>query len=301
MSSNNYKPRTIKEMNEKINIVSKTLKEDEDELEKIQRKIGVEKNSSNRIKLEKQVAKIRRKMTEDRGKLKKATKQKNLFERRTKNEIEWAGKKNIEKLEVSNMKRHESSLAQEAAYDLKGNTLYVHKGLIKCIRDKHDIECVNACFMTASEENAIFNVNYCKTCNLYFVSEEEYLFYLKKFKTIIAKIKSYSENENNGIEGLASCSQLLLCGYSVSAETALSEFERERLLIKIISNNIMKKNEVIRMLDWLIRVNGQKQSNAVAKRKWEHDLEFVRRFNMEDQGNCRITKISPYKEYGKKR
>lgn len=301
MSSNNYKPRTIKEMDEKINISSKTLKDDEDELEIIQQKIAVEKNFSNRIKLEKQVEKIRRKMTEDRGKLRKATKQKNLFERRTKKEIEWVEKKNVEKLEVSNVKRHESSLAQEAAYDLKGNTLYVHKGLIKCIRNNHDIECVNACFMTASEENAIFNVNYCKTCNLYFVSEEEYLSYLKKFKTIIAKIKSYSENENNGIEGLASCSQLLLCGYSVSAEAPLSQFERERLLIKIMSNNIMKKNEVIRMLDWLIRVNGQKQSNAVAKRKWEHDLEFVRRFNMEGQENCRITKISPYKEYGKKR
>lgn len=45
MSSNNYKPRTIKEMDEKINISSKTLKDDEDELEIIQQKIAVEKIS----------------------------------------------------------------------------------------------------------------------------------------------------------------------------------------------------------------------------------------------------------------
>lgn len=45
MSSNNYKPRTIKEMDEKINISSKTLKDDEDELEIIQQKIAVKKIS----------------------------------------------------------------------------------------------------------------------------------------------------------------------------------------------------------------------------------------------------------------
>ena len=214
--------------------------------------------------------------------------------------IDWVEKSNMEKLKANNGRECDSLRNQEVIRDLKNSILYVHRGRIKCIRDKHNVECVNAHFMTVSEENVTFNVNYCKECDLYFISEEEYLYYLKKYRTIIARVEVYSENVDSGIEGLASSSPLLLCGYSVSAESALSGVERKQLLMKVILNKIMKKDEVIRMLEWFIHVNGRKTSNADAKKKWEHDLEFVRMFNMENQENYKITKILPYKDYRKK-
>lgn len=178
------------------------------------------------------------------------------------------------------------------------HTLYVHRGIIKCIRDKHNIFCVNAHIPTIYNHFAIFNVNYCKDCDMFFISEHEYLRYLKKYKTLLAKTVTLTDpNSSNGSRNLADNSPLQLCGYTVSAENNLSDKERELILSNVISRQIMTKPAVIRLLEWFIHMNGQKPSNSLAKAKWEHDLAFVSNYDSKNQKNQQINETLPYDGY----
>ena len=133
---------------------------------------------------------------------------------------------------------------------------------------------------------------------MFFISEHEYLRYLKKYKTLLAKTVTLTDpNSSNGSRNLADNSPLQLCGYTVSAENNLSDKERELILSNVISRQIMTKPAVIRLLEWFIHMNGQKPSNSLAKAKWEHDLAFVSNYDSKNQKNQQINETLPYDGY----
>ena len=175
------------------------------------------------------------------------------------------------------------------------DTLYVYSGLIKCIRDNHMMTCVNALIDTASGETAKLNVNCCLNCNRFYISYDEYERYMAKYKSLLTRIVLVNQNgESTFTNNLAAESILKLCGYSVSQEKGLSQKERQRLLAKIIHAGIVSKPDVIQHLNWLIKMNGKKTGNDIAKEKWEEDLFFVRNLDMNTQTNHKISSVSPY-------
>ena len=176
------------------------------------------------------------------------------------------------------------------------DTLYVYSGRIRCIRDKHNMVCANAHIETASGETAILNVNCCLNCNRFYISYDEYVRYMEKYKSLLTRIVLVDENGNSSFTNiLAAESTLKLCGYTVSQEKGFTSQERANLLAHIIHNNIVSKPDVIQHLNWLIRMNGKKTGNDIAKEKWEEDLAFVRNLDTATQSNYKIERIVPYR------
>lgn len=177
------------------------------------------------------------------------------------------------------------------------DTLYIHKGVIKCTRNHHTIICVNAVVQTVTNQSIPLNVNYCTSCKRFFLSYEEYNHYLNKYRTILSKIHFIPcPDSKNFSKFLAEESPLKLCGYSVSQEKGLTKSEREKLLSALITNNIMSKSDIIQYLNWFIQANGQRFGNNIAREKWQSDLAFVRDFNKSAQSNHVISIIKPYSQ-----
>lgn len=182
------------------------------------------------------------------------------------------------------------------------DTLYVYSGRIRCIRDKHNMVCANAHIETASGETAILNVNCCLNCNRFYISYDEYSRYMEKYKSLLTRIVLVDENGNSSFtNNLAAESTLKLCGYTVSQEKGFTSKERANLLANIIHNHIVSKPDVIQHLNWLIRMNGKKAGNDIAKEKWEEDLAFVRSLDANTQSDYQIHHVAPYSSSKKRR
>lgn len=187
-------------------------------------------------------------------------------------------------------------------YKSSNDTLYVYTSCIKCIREKHDIVCVNAHIDTASGTTAILNVNRCLNCNRFYISYDEYTHYMEKYKSLLTRIVLVDENGNsNFTSSLALESTLKLCGYSVSQEKGFTSQERAALLSNIIHNHVATKPDVIRHLNWLIHMNGKKAGNDIAREKWEEDLAFVRKLDTETQSNYKVNAVVPYRSAAKRK
>ena len=56
----------------------------------------------------------------------------------------------------------------------------------------------------------------------------------------------------------------------------------------------MSKNDVIRYLSYFIRMNGAKDGNELAVKKWKDDLSFVQEYNIKTQPQTIISSIKKY-------
>ena len=97
--------------------------------------------------------------------------------------------------------------------------------------------------------------------------------------------------ENNSMSYREEYSKLRLCGYSVNEKNGYSESERQQLLTQLIENRIITKNEIVGMLSILIETNGKSAQNYNAKIKWENDLKFVQKYNLNNQNKVTINDV----------
>ena len=70
-------------------------------------------------------------------------------------------------------------------------------------------------------------------------------------------------------------SRLRKYGYTVSNNSKLTDTARRELLQHIIESKLESKAYIVSFLKHMIAINGKKESNFSALRKWERDLEFV--------------------------
>ena len=222
-----------------------------------------------------------------------------LYSRSDFNYYEWASdastwqglEENIEELE-----RHIDKLEKEPHFTAKGGVLYVHKGRIKCQRQKHDIECINGVVSTSQGKNAILNINHCKNCGLFFISYDEFQHYRSMYHTMLCNFRFIDgETMRPFKRKLADESVLHIAGYNVNADEDVPEEERHYILERLIHDRILRKDEIITRLNDFIRVNGAQAKNYLAVEKWEADLEFVRSI---DQPKQDIYALSDIRRYG---
>lgn len=161
--------------------------------------------------------------------------------------------------------------------------LWVHRGVIKCVRDKHDIECITGYLQNKKGQMVKLNVNHCKHCERFFISYDEYLHYRDLYGPLICNIHLTEYGKLSGTVPRAEDSLLSLIGYNVNQSDGLTDTERQYILSQILQNHIMKKNEIINYLNIFIRVNGAKHNMKFAVSKWKSDLDFVRNFQLETQ------------------
>ena len=118
--------------------------------------------------------------------------------------------------------------------------------------------------------------------------------YRKRYGLIIGNFRELYNDSFDGDFDLALESPLKLSGYNVSQKEGLSQKERHFILATIIHNGIMTKGEVIRYLNYFIKMQGAKTGNEIALNKWKDDLMFVQEYNKSIQPKAYIAEIKRY-------
>ena len=132
-------------------------------------------------------------------------------------------KKKVEKHSGEKIAKEKTAEIERAEYaskrfDPRTDTLYIHKGLIKCLQDKHDV--ISVTLRVPTEDDKVFgtvNANYCFNCDKFFMSLDEYNVYKKKNQIMLVRFQ-FVEDGIHGSYGdnWAEKSPLMLAGYSVS-------------------------------------------------------------------------------------
>ncbi len=175
------------------------------------------------------------------------------------------------------------------------DTLYVHKGLLKCERDHHSIKQATAIMINKYGKDIKLNVSYCSDCKKYFIHYDIYKHYREVYGPILGNIKlSKNDDFYNIGYSLAEESPLRLCGYSVNQSDDLSQSERQLIIQSCIESGGMTKKSIIQLLRWFVEVNGNKNGNELARQKWKEDLDFVLNYNIDDQEKHQIKNIAIY-------
>ena len=148
----------------------------------------------------------------------------------------------------------------------------------------HDVERIVA-FVKLSDGYKVWNEKidafFCYNCNLYFISESQFMALENKGIILcnVYKYREYKEIKGKLDSGeLRPESMINKLGYNVDAKKNLSEQERRRILEMAIDNGVMSRSEVISHLEWNIKIRKNEKYNN-AKKKWQSDINFLRSQN----------------------
>ena len=124
-------------------------------------------------------------------------------------------------------------------------------------------------------------VQYCHTDKKFFILEP---IFLKKIyrnyestqvlKTFIIQNKEWGLPSIIG-DGFSPQSPLILAGYTVSKNKALSQSKRRRILDYVINYGVLSEEQVKSYISMFISLIGTQPQNNLAKNKWESDLEYI--------------------------
>lgn len=176
----------------------------------------------------------------------------------------------------------------------RNTILYIYFGDIRCHRAKHTLMQTTAIVSGKNGANIELNVEYCKECNKHLLRYQSFEEYRSKYGLIIGNFREVYNDNFDGDFDLALESPLKLSNYTVSQKEGLSQKERHYILATIIHNGIMTKGEVIRYLNYFIKMQGAKMGNEIALSKWKEDLMFVQEYNKSIQPKAYISEIKKY-------
>ena len=155
----------------------------------------------------------------------------------------------------------------------------------------HPIQSVTAIVPTLDGNPAKININYCADCRKYFISYDEYTYYLKLYRFIALPFQHTDAPRGSSLSNLKQYSPLSLCGYSVDASRGFTDAERQGILARMILFTPISKWEIMDYLNGFIALGRKNHGKELAVSKWERDLEFVRNFNIDRQRIVRIDEI----------
>lgn len=167
---------------------------------------------------------------------------------------------------------------------VRSHTIWIYRGKIPCPDHEEQTESVTVYVPSVKdpELNAL-NVNYCKTCNKYYINSESFNIYARKYGMPQIHLSSGGGSEFGDFSTWQEESLLHFLGYNVSSTEGLSNTERQQILSEAIDAKFLSKAKVVTFLEGLIRRNKDivKMDNAVAK--WRLDLKFVLNYKISEQ------------------
>ena len=175
-----------------------------------------------------------------------------------------------------------------------GDVLYIYKGNIRCHRYQHDIIQATAILHSKTDDEIELNVEYCTDCKKFILEHTVFEQYRKRHGVLVGNFRMVINGEFDGEYDLAEESPLMLSGYNVSQKDGYTSRERHYILARIIHDGVMDKGDVIRYLSYFIHKNGAKRGNELALSKWEEDLAFVQKYDMNMQPRAIIRDIKKY-------
>lgn len=170
---------------------------------------------------------------------------------------------------------------------LKETTIPINDFLIRtngmhCINKEHHLQRIKA-RVCVDNGNCIKEVAveamYCAECNQYFISEVEFEKLCRKGRICsrVITLMEYKKITEAGFHSWAEKSLLRSYGYTVNAQDNLTDIERHRILSFVVENGIMKVEEIVYFIEWLINRNTGKDFYN-ARLKWNRDIDYIRNY-----------------------
>lgn len=185
---------------------------------------------------------------------------------------------------------------QEVSFDGAEHVLYVCKGTISCRKHGHEIVSSTGIFASLSGKQIKININYCKTCKVFFISLSEYKYYQNLYGAILGNILIRQTIEYSGYryDRLADESILHMCGYTVNQTDNLSNEQRRRILGNLMDREIISKYRIIEYLQFFINSSKYRYNMRLANQKWSDDLKWVRSYNIDKQRKYIVTTLEKW-------
>lgn len=149
--------------------------------------------------------------------------------------------------------------------------LYSQKNLLS---NRDDYEMVNILVRCANMEDVVpITVYYSKSERKYFLNQESYDLYKRKYGLPYFHLAYYSTTETPF--NMKEKSDLRLYGYTVNKIDGLSQKERQELIGQLIDGKLMSQSSIINHLEWLIHSHRDNYRFDDACDKWRDDLKFA--------------------------
>ena len=173
---------------------------------------------------------------------------------------------------------------KDEQYILDFKNVIIKSSIHQCAKDNHDTCIRNALIYIL--DNTTYEIIpetvpllYCKTCNVYYMYEDQYNTLSKKGKILcrIYNLKQWQEGyTGDDFFGKLNMESIFkICGYSVSSNSSIPDQARQNLLSFLIDRKIVSLAQTLNFLHWLIdnRKDSVRMQNAV--KKWKSDLKYI--------------------------
>ena len=190
--------------------------------------------------------------------------------------------KAIDKMDVVNAETGKPIINPGTILDFKN--VIIKSSIHQCAKDNHDTCIRNALIYIL--DNTTYEIVpetvpllYCKTCNIYYMYEDQYNTLSKKGKILcrIYNLKQWQEGyTGDDFFGKLNMESIFkICGYSVSSNSSIPDQARQNLLSFLIDRKIVSLAQTLNFLHWLIdnRKDSARMQNAV--KKWKSDLKYI--------------------------
>ena len=190
-----------------------------------------------------------------------------------------------------------SKTLEEVFFDRSENILYICKGTFSCERKHHKIISATGVLTSLEGTPVKIDVQYCTSCKIYFINQDTYIDYREKYGNLMGNFAFHDRSGSNvqGSGDWADKSILKLCGYNVDKKIGLNDVKRRYILKNIMIRDILPKHRIEEYLEFFIRMNKDDRDKIMAVRKWKSDLDWVRRFNLDQQKQVWIKEIKKYR------
>lgn len=170
----------------------------------------------------------------------------------------------------------ERELDEPEIYELKENDLlYVFTDENTCDKENHILSDVKVRFQFYGKPNKEYTIERCANCCRFQISLEKLDHIFESYGVIKCNIKYDHENYTE-FSGFAETSIFRDLGYTVSQSIGLSAKKRQNILKFAIDSGKASKYEVMNFLMQRIMINGSKEGNEIAVKKWEEDYKYIK-------------------------
>lgn len=169
--------------------------------------------------------------------------------------------------------------------------VYAEKCTCKICFNRYRVDTIidkTANVSTKAGKMVEINIQYCDSCGQFFMNYESLKAYQKIYGELdIRLLYSSIDNDEDGDSGFAYDSILSRNGYSV--RKGIPRTTRQRVLRRILDENISTKHEIIKLLTQFIKIGKNRFPDAC--RRWQEDILFVNQYHIDDQENVGVMKL----------
>lgn len=193
---------------------------------------------------------------------------------------------NCEKKQDKSTNTEEDTKKEIIASEIDYRNFIVHSNMSDCEKEHHDYEDIKAVvpiYSHGTVKTIEFPARFCRTCKAYYISEYTYTMIERQGRLLcqVASLQEYREYKKASImDNLKPQHVLNIIGYNVDSKNDLSEEHRRTVLMYAIEEGVVTRNEAIKHIGFLIKLNEKNPGKRNAIAKWEADRAFLKGYSV---------------------